>query len=152
MRPLMLLSRTRSMTQHFLLLWKPSTSRWPIAPFAKRYIQYIDTTWYNQALLYLIWPVLGVSSKPFVPSSLCGCPYALVCFDDTPSFSPGPCFLARWCAWLSWETWMQFCPTFRPSPWKQHFFRLLSGAKLSILQLSKPQQPQLCRSPKNSDC
>lgn len=41
---------------------------------------------YNQTLLYLIRPVLGVSSKPFVPSSLCGCLYALVCFDDTPSF------------------------------------------------------------------
>jgi hypothetical protein len=26
---------------------------------------------------------------------------------------------------------MQFCPTFRPSPWKQHFFRLFSGAKLN---------------------
>lgn len=53
------------MTRHFLLLLKPSTSRWPIAPFAKRYIQYIDTTkrcctWYDlflechRNLLYLL--------------------------------------------------------------------------------------------------
>lgn len=128
MRPLMLLSRTRSMTRHFLLLLKPSTSRWPIAPFAKRYIKYIDTTkhcctWYDlflechRNLLYLLRSVAD-------RMRLCVSMILRV-------FPPGPCFLARWCAWLSWETWMQFCPTFRPSPWKQHFFRLFSGAKLN---------------------